>query len=97
MASYKRNSHLSVTPVINGYTDLYKPPFNPDFTATTKFTLTSKYNRRPDLLAYELYGDSNLWWVFVLYNRNQIVNPINDFTTGKTILVPNRDFVSGLQ
>jgi hypothetical protein len=34
--------------------------------------------------------------VFVVYNKNLILDPINDFTTGLTILVPNRNFIAGL-
>ena len=93
---YKKTSHLSQTPVVNGYTGIYNPPFTPDFTKTTRMTLVQKYNKRPDLLSYDLYGISNYWWVFTLYNRNEILDPINDFVTGITILVPTRNFITGL-
>lgn len=94
--AYKQTSHLSATGVSNGYAEIYNPPFTPDFTQTTELTLVQKYNRRPDLLAYELYDEAAYWWVFALYNRNSILDPINDFTTGKTIIVPTRGFIAGL-
>jgi len=94
--AYKQTSHLRNVTVINGYADIYNPPFTPDFTQTEELTLVQKYNRRPDLLAYELYDEAAYWWVFTLYNRNTIVDPINDFTTGKTIRVPTRGFIAGL-
>jgi hypothetical protein len=94
--AYKKTSHLSATPVVNGYTALYTPPFVPNYTATTEFTLTQKYHKRPDLLAYDLYGEAAYWWVFALYNKNEILDPINDFVTGLTILLPNRNFIAGI-
>lgn len=93
---YKRTSHLRQTPIRNGYTELYVPPIVPDFSQAKEFTITQKYVQRPDLLAHELYGESDFWWVFPLYNKNLIVDPINDFTLNKTILVPTRDFVAGI-
>jgi len=96
MTRYKKTSHLRSTPVNNGYTDLYVPAVTPDFNKTDEFTITQKYVKRPDLLAYDLYGESKLWWLFVIYNKNDIVDPINDFTLDKTILVPKRNFISGM-
>lgn len=93
---FKSTSNLRATPVTNGYADIYVPPHIPDFTQTTEFKLTQEYNKRPDLLAFRLYGDARFWWVFPLYNRNTIVDPINDFKTGLTILVPERNLVAGI-
>jgi hypothetical protein len=94
--AYKKKSHLNRTSITNGYTDLYNPPFTPDFTKTNTFTITQRFVRRPDLLAYELYEEAAYWWVFALYNRNQILDPINDFKLGTTILVPTRNFITGI-
>jgi hypothetical protein len=94
--AYKRTSHLRATNIVNGYTDIYVPPLVPKFNQTDKFTITQKYVNRPDLLAYDLYGDAHFWWLFVLYNKNSLVDPINDFTLGKIILVPRRDVVAGI-
>lgn len=93
---YKNTSHLSATSVANGYADIYTPPIVPDFNQTERFTLTQKYDRRPDLLAYDLYGEAKFWWIFALYNKNAILDPINDFTTGKILNIPKRNFVTGL-
>lgn len=94
--AYKRTSHLRSTPIVNGYTDLFVPSVEPDFNNADEFEITQQYHQRPDLLAYDLYGESRFWWLFVVYNKNQIVNPINDFTRGLTIWVPRRDFVAGI-
>lgn len=50
--------------------------------------ITSVYNMRPDLLAYDLYGNSQLWWVFAQRNPNRIKDPLFDFTTGTGIYIP---------
>lgn len=96
MASYKKTSHLKATPISNGYADLYVPPLVPDLDRTEQFTISQKYVQRPDLLAYDLYGEARLWWLFAIYNKNDIVDPINDFTLNKVILVPKRDAITGI-
>ncbi len=50
--------------------------------------INETYNLRPDLLAYDLYGDANLWWVFSQRNPNQLQDPLGDFVTGTTIYLP---------
>lgn len=94
--AFKRTSNLRATTITNGYADIYVPPLVPDFTKTTQITLGQRYNKRPDILAYELYGDSKFWWLFLLYNKNTLLDPINDFVTGLTISVPTRDYVAGI-
>ena len=49
-----------------------------------------KHNQKPDLLAYELYGNAKLWWVFALFNQDKLKDPIIDFKEGITIKVPVR-------
>jgi hypothetical protein len=86
---YNTSSVYSVTPVRNEYLDLYVSPIEPDFTQAQPYVITQKYDRRPDLLAYDLYNDSKYWWIFSLYNRNKIKDPLFDFKTGLEILIPN--------
>jgi hypothetical protein len=52
------------------------------------FTLTKTYENRPDLLAYELYNSSNLWWIFAARNPTIIKDPIFDFVAGTPIYLP---------
>jgi hypothetical protein len=51
-------------------------------------TINETYNLRPDLLAFDLYEDASLWWVFAQRNPNQLQDPLFDFTTGTTIYLP---------
>lgn len=48
------------------------------------------YNLRPDLLAYDLYGSSALWWVFAARNPNTLLDPIWSFTAGTKIYLPQK-------
>lgn len=54
------------------------------------FTINNIYQYRPDLLAYDLYGDSSLWWVFRARNPNTLDDPIFDFQAGVTIMIPKK-------
>jgi hypothetical protein len=54
------------------------------------YTIESQYAFRPDLLAFDLYGESNLWWVFTQRNLNVIQDPVFDFTPGKKIYIPKK-------
>ena len=52
------------------------------------YTIEPQYTYRPDLLAYDLYGEQNLWWVFMQRNLNVIQDPILDFVPGLQIYIP---------
>lgn len=52
------------------------------------WTITATYDLRPDLLAYDLYEDSRLWWVFAQRNPNILVDPLFDFREGVNIYIP---------
>lgn len=55
------------------------------------YTIDKIYEKRPDLLAFDLYGDSALWWVFVQRNPDTLKDPINDFRAGLSIRIPTKD------
>lgn len=52
------------------------------------YEIPSVYNLRPDLLAYDLYNDGKLWWVFSQRNPNTLKDPLFDFVTGVSIYIP---------
>jgi hypothetical protein len=58
-------------------------------TSPTDVTLTliSKYNKRPDLLAYDLYGKANLQWFILQYNA---ISDITTFQQGLQLVLPTR-------
>jgi hypothetical protein len=50
--------------------------------------INKTYQYRPDLLAYDLYGTPELWWVFYQRNPNTLTAPPWDFKVGTRIYVP---------
>lgn len=50
--------------------------------------ITATYNMRPDMLAYDLYSNSKLWWVFAQRNPNRLKDPMFDFVEGTGIYIP---------
>lgn len=54
------------------------------------YEITEIYQYRPDLLAYDLYGDAKLWWVFAARNPNRLgADPYFNFVAGLGIYIPN--------
>lgn len=88
---YKSGSPYYYTPQTSWYLeniklrDLQNDP-------TDKFVqITSNYEFRPYNLSYELYGNPDYWWVFMVLNPDLIKDPIYDFTTGKRIRIPTKE------
>jgi hypothetical protein len=53
--------------------------------------LSETYQYRPDLLAFDLYNDARLWWVFAARNPNRLgPDPYFDFKAGVGIYVPTQ-------
>ena len=52
------------------------------------YTVEPQYNHRPDLLAYDLYDDSKLWWVFAQRNMDVLIDPVYDLIPGTQIYIP---------
>lgn len=57
------------------------------------YTLPKVYEYRPDLLAYDLYNDPRLWWVFAQRNPNKLKDPYFDFISGIQIYIPKLDYL----
>lgn len=54
------------------------------------YEIDKMYEYRPDLLAFDLYGDANLWWVFCQRNPDNLKDPIFDFRPGVQIYIPKK-------
>lgn len=90
---YDSGSNYRNTPIINNkYLDIYQSPVIGDINEyeLQDITVENKYNNRPDLLAYNLYGDAKLWWVFAEFNPDLLIDPIIDFVGGMKIKAPVR-------
>jgi hypothetical protein len=55
-----------------------------------RYVIENQYKHRPDLLAFDLYGDAKLWWVFTQRNMETLKDPIYDFTPGAVIYCPKK-------
>jgi len=88
--TYKKTSPYYSTPSFGRFMDIlnYRPiTKKPD---DVPYVINTVYQYRPDMLAYDLYGDSGLWWVFRARNPNVLEDPLLDFYAGVTIFVPNK-------
>ena len=89
---YSPSSPYYLTEIVNGdFLDLMVNRSIPSGAFDVVWSITSTYNLRPDLLAYDLYKNSRLWWVFASRNPDVLKDPLNDFVIGLTIYIPNID------
>jgi hypothetical protein len=89
MASYTSTSPWHKTKTVKGqYLDVLTIRPVPAESDDVLYTIEVQYTHRPDLLAYDLYGDKNLWWVFAQRNMNVIKDPIYDIEAGTQIYLP---------
>ncbi len=87
-ANYTNTSPWFTTPIKQDYLDILS--IRPVSAEVDDFlyTIEPQYEYRPDLLAYDLYGTSSLWWVFIQRNLDVLQDPIYDFVAGKRIYIP---------
>jgi len=90
MAIYGNGSPWSSTPQNSLYLELLEirpiPAEKDDF----QYVIENHYKHRPDLLAYDVYNNSKLWWVLIQRNLSVIKDPIYDFVPGKVIYLPKK-------
>lgn len=88
MATYANNSPWYTTSTTQNYLNVLT--IRPVSAEVDDFlyTIEPQYAYRPDLLAFDLYGESQLWWVFIQRNLNVLEDPVFDFIPGKKIYIP---------
>jgi len=95
--SYAKTSPYANTDIYGFFLDVANIPRIPIDPTDVQYQIDAIYKGRPDLLAYDLYGDSKLWWVFAVRNPDIIQDPVYDFVPGVTITVPQKkNLVSSL-
>lgn len=95
---YLNSSPYVATPQVAdtiNYLDFWNGAYITPNSTDILFTLDSKYNKRPDLLSFDYYKTSQLWWIFMLRNPDVIKDPIYDFLTGTTIYIPGPETIKG--
>ena len=90
MAEYSASSPWYNTQQNNLNLELWQPRPIPAADDDFQYTIQPQYNYRPDLLAYDIYGNPKLWWVFTQRNVDILSDPIYDFRTGVTISLPKK-------
>jgi hypothetical protein len=90
---HRRDSFLKNAGTFENFLDLNALPKMPKSLYDEEYTLSSADHKRPDLLAYKIYNNTRLWWVFALRNPDVLVDPINDFVEGTVIQLPSGDTV----
>ena len=91
MATYSKTSPYYATTKFGFFLDVLNYRNIPKNYNDTSFVITAVYNLKPQLLAYDLYGDTALWWVFASRNPNVLVDPLFDFVAGTAIFIPTKE------
>jgi hypothetical protein len=88
MATYDSTSAYFSTGYNQFYLDVMINRPIPKLADDLEFVINQTYQYRPDLLAFDLYDSSTLWWVFYQRNPNTLQAPPLDFAAGTTIYLP---------
>jgi hypothetical protein len=88
MANYSSTSPYYATGYSQFFLDVMVDRPIPKLTDDLSFAINQTYQYRPDLLAFDLYQNANLWWVFYQRNPNSLTAPPLDFVAGKKIFLP---------
>jgi hypothetical protein len=87
-ASYQSTSPYFLTGFNQFYLDMMVNRPIPKESDDKLWQVTQTYQYRPDLLAFDLYDDAGLWWVFYQRNPNTLQAPPLDFLAGTRIYIP---------
>ncbi len=93
---YDKHSPYVTTKTFGDFLDVATLPAIPRGLDDVLFTVNKTYQFRPDLLAFDLYGDAAWWWVFAMRNPNSIQDPINDMRPGLRIYLPKKETLTSL-
>jgi hypothetical protein len=88
--AYSRHSPYFNNESFGPFLDVSTLPSIPYDPTDVVYEIDAIYKHRPDLLAYDLYDNSALYWVFSARNPNTMKDPIFDFLPGATIYIPKK-------
>jgi hypothetical protein len=86
--AYHNFSPYYRTPTDSLYLDILEFRDIPMLASDPEFEILTQHEFRPDLLAFDLYGESRLWWVFAVRNMDKIKDPVYDLYSGQRIKLP---------
>ena len=96
MPTYQHSSPYSTTRENKFYLDVADLPVIDADGTEFEAPIDAKYHNRPDLLAYEAYGSSRLWWVFAALNPDVLKDPVFDFRSGTVIKLLSKERAQAL-
>lgn len=92
MTKYDSRSPYAKTPIDGQFLDHYVHRKVPGASKGDRVMEVSlRWHHRPDLMAYDLYGDARYWWVIPV--RNGLEDLTFGVEYGKKLFVPPRDLV----
>jgi hypothetical protein len=91
--TYSKTSPYARTGTYSFFLDIANIPDIPMDPSDVQYQIDAIYENRPDLLAFDLYGDTGLWWVFSIRNPNILQDPLFDFLPGATIYIPKKETI----
>lgn len=90
-ASYSKHSPYFLTTSFGTFLDVLDFRAISPLPDDTEYVINAFYKYRPDILAYDLYDNAGLWWVFAVRNPDVLRDPIFDFVTDRTIFIPKKE------
>lgn len=95
IVTYKKSSVYAATPQNSYALGYWQPPRVMPQNTDEFLVLDARYKQRPDLLSFDLYGSSELWWVFAMLNPDVLKDPIYDMQPGIELRVPSNTSIQG--
>lgn len=90
-AIYKKHSPYFTTTSYGTFLDVLNFRSITPWPTDSEYSIDSFYKYRPDMLAYDLYDNAGLWWVFAVRNPNVLIDPVFDFIPGRIIFLPRKE------
>jgi hypothetical protein len=92
--TYKKASPYYNTPQTSWYLSYYQGvPLGKDI-SDINLVVDSRYQHRPDILSFDLYGTPDYWWTFSVLNPDIIIDPIYDLKGNTNIYYATKDRLS---
>lgn len=96
MTTFDSRSFYKKTSNDGFFLGYYEPVYLPFHSTDYYMVIPTEYDLKPGMLAYKLYGNAQLMWIFSVYNRDVINDPLFDFRAGTIIRVPTKDRLSNI-
>ena len=90
LVKYSKSSPYVTTGTFGPFLDLRVDRPITKLATDKRYQIDRVYHHRPDMLAYDLYQDPALWWVFAARNPNTLKDPLFGFATGVIIYLPTK-------